>query len=343
MHIPIKYISKKSNGTLMWVPVYKKGEGPSSLPPKPLKKVEPKVPPSYLKRYEEEHKGVKEGFQVEAVCRICEKPFKYTKSKASRSRILCSAVCAYQAQKNSTKEYEARKKVAAKDTQPAVEKSPAKKVVQNTEKTAVCKGCGKSFQWKQEGRHAPRKFCEARCRLNYWAENQGASQKTDRGVKYVCKNCNKPFLHTSNHEPFQKYCTKKCRTSYNSRLGDNPESQKTFVERVAEHLPPKIPLPKVVETTQPAALISQPPSWETLVEEAGNMGIELDKEPARAQNFYIALLMARRAHHHEEWKKLLKSQNVRIRQLPETYMALKSVSGEGAIGAARALKTRMGM
>ena len=340
--VPVKYVSKKINGALMWVPVYKKGEGPSSLPPKSPKKVELKVPPGYLKRYEEEHKGTKNGTKTVGVCRICKQKFDYIKSRRSMARKLCSVICAYQAQKNFDKDAREKKKTkaavnSAKDT------PPVPLHVQNTEKTTLCKGCGKPFQWKQQGRHASRKFCEARCRLNYWAENQGASQKTDRGVKYVCKNCNKPFLHTSNHEPFQRYCTKKCRTSYNSRLGDNPESQKTFVERVAEHLPPKIPLPKVVETTQPAALISQPPSWETLVEEAGNMGIELDKEPSRAQNFYIALLMARRAHHHEEWKKLLKSQNVRIRQLPETYMALKSVSGEGAIGAARALKTRMGM
>lgn len=300
MHTPIKYISKKSNGTLMWVPVYKKGEGPSSLPPKPLKKVEPKVPPSYLKRYEEEHKGVKEGFQVEAVCRICEKPFKYTKSKASRSRILCSAVCAYQAQKNSTKEYEARKKVAAKDTQPAVEKSPAKKVVQNTEKTAVCKGCGKNFQWRQEGPHAPRKYCEARCRLAYWDKQQSAA----RNVK---------------------------------------EAKKSFVERVAEHLTPPSTAEKVEETTALATSVPQSPSWEMLVEEAGAMGVNLNTEPQRAQNFYIALLMARRAAHLEEWKRLLKTQDVRIRQLPETYVALKSVSGDGAVAAARALKTRMGM
>jgi len=246
----------------MWVPVYKKGEGPSSLPPKSPKKVELKVPPGYLKRYEEEHKGTKNGTKTVGVCRICKQKFDYIKSRRSMARKLCSVICAYQAQKKYNREYNKRC-------------SDAKKL-------------------------------ELRKKL--------AEEKA-----------------------------KKKETNYNSRLGDNPESQKTFVERVAEHLPPKIPLPKVVETTQPARPVSQPPSWETLVEEAGNMGIELDKEPTRAQNFYIALLMARRAHHHEEWKKLLKSQNVRIRQLPETYMALKSVSGEGAIGAARALKTRMGM
>ena len=347
MATPIKYVPQKKNGTLLWVPVYKKGEGPSAQKVQPVQQPVQQVeevlsPPSsyFHKKYQSRHKGtIRKGIITEGVCKVCDKPFTYSRSGSVKQ--ICSSFCAYEAQKGYNRAYNKRRSDAKKlELRKKLAEEKAKK---KETKTALCKGCGKSFQWKQEGRHAPRKFCEARCRLNYWAENQGASQKTDRGVKYVCKNCNKPFLHTSNHEPFQRYCTKKCRTSYNSRLGDNPESQKTFVERVAEHLPPKIPLPKVVETTQPAALISQPPSWETLVEEAGNMGIELDKEPSRAQNFYIALLMARRAHHHEEWKKLLKSQNVRIRQLPETYMALKSVSGESAIGAARALKTRMGM
>jgi hypothetical protein len=325
---PIKYVPKKINGVLMWVPVYKKGEGPSLS-----QKVG--VPCGYLKKYEKDHRGVKDGVQVRAVCRICEKPFKYTKSKASRPRILCSAVCAYQAQKNSTKEYTARKKVAAVK---GVEKPTERKVVQNTEKTTICKGCGKVFYWKQEGRHPPRKFCEEQCRLNYWIKNQAATRRTDRGVEYICKNCDKAFLHTSNQEPFQKYCTNKCRMSYNNRI-----ESKTFVERVAEHLPPTSPPPDMKEKIAPTRPVPQPPSWEILVEEASNMGIDLDKEPPRAQNFFVSLLMARRAHHFDEWKKLLKSQNVRIRQLPETYMALKSVSGEGAIGAARALKTRMGM
>jgi hypothetical protein len=69
----------------------------------------------------------------------------------------------------------------------------------------------------------------------------------------------------------------------------------------------------------------------------------LEAEPKNGQNFYIALLMARRAHHYEEWKQLIKSQDCRIRQYPETYIALKGVSGIGAVAAARALKARMNM
>lgn len=273
MHTPIKYISKKSNGTLMWVPVYKKGEGPSSLPPKPLKKVELK-----------------------------------------KSTVPISST---------------------KNMSPA-----PRQVAQNTEKTTLCKGCGKKFQWKQQGRHAQRKFCEARCRVNYWAKKQADQWRVDRTGKYKCKNCDKKFSQKNLRGPIQKYCSAECRVSYNNRV---VSGTKSFVERVAEHLPPTLPIQETKETLAPARPVPQPPSWQTLVEEAGNMGITLDKEPTRSQNFYIALLMARRAHHHEEWKKLLKSQNVQIRQLPETYMALKSVSGEGAISAARALKTRMGM
>ena len=249
--VPVKYVSKKINGALMWVPVYKKGEGPSvptarskKKQPVPEKKVEVKknhVPPGFLKRYAEEHKEAKKGILVNGICRICNEPFEYTKSKASMPRKLCSAVCAYQAQKDFNKAYEVRKKAIA----------------------------------------------------------------ANKDTKLVVK--------------------------------------KSFVDRVAEHLPPTLPPPEMKETIAPARPVSQPPSWEILVEEASNMGIDLDKEPPRAQNFFVSLLMARRAHHFDEWKKLLKSQNVRIRQLPETYLALKSVSGEGAIGAARALKTRMGM
>ena len=268
MATPIKYVPQKKNGTLLWVPVYKKGEGPSAQKVQPVQQPVQQVeevlsPPSsyFHKKYQSRHKGtIRKGIITESVCKVCDKPFTYSRSGPVKQ--ICSSFCAYEAQKGYNIAYYKRC-------------SDAKKL-------------------------------ELRKKL--------AEEKA-----------------------------KKKETNYNSRLGDNPESQKTFVERVAEHLPPKIPLPKVVETTQPARPVSQPPSWETLVEEAGNMGIELDKEPTRAQNFYIALLMARRAHHHEEWKKLLKSQNVRIRQLPETYMALKSVSGESAIGAARALKTRMGM
>ena len=337
--VPVKYVSKKINGALMWVPVYKKGEGPSSLPPKSPKKVELKVPPGYLKRYEEEHKGTKNGTKTVGVCRICKQKFDYIKSRRSMARKLCSVICAYQAQKNFDKDAREKKKTkaavnSAKDT------PPVPLHVQNTEKTTLCKGCGKPFQWKQQGRHASRKFCEAQCRLDYWAKKQADQWRVDRSGEYKCKNCDKGFSQKNLRGPVQKYCSAECRVSYNNRV---VSGTKSFVERVAEHLPPTLPIQETKETLAPARPVAQPPSWETLVEEAGNMGITLDKEPARAQNFYIALLMARRAHHHEEWKKLLKSQNVRIRQLPETYMALKSVSGEGAIGAARALKTRMGM
>jgi hypothetical protein len=322
---PIKYVPKKINGVLMWVPVYKKGEGPSLS-----QKVG--VPCGYLKKYEKDHRGVKDGVQVRAVCRICEKPFKYTKSKASRPRILCSAVCAYQAQKNSTKEYTARKKVAAVK---GVEKPTERKVVQNTEKTTICKGCGKVFYWKQEGRHPPRKFCEEQCRLNYWIKNQAATRRTDRGVEYICKNCDKAFLHTSNQEPFQKYCTNKCRMSYNNRI-----ESKTFVERVAEHLPTPTVVESVKDQPAPKAVV---PTWEAICSDANELGVDLEAEPKNGQNFYIALLMARRAHHYEEWKRLIKSQDCRIRQYPETYIALKGVSGIGAVAAARALKARMNM
>lgn len=304
---PIKYVPKKINGTLMWAPVYKKGESPSvptTNPAQPVSKkvgTEKTVPPGFLKRYREERRGVKKGILTSATCRICDKPFKYKKSESSRPRNLCGVVCAYQAQKNYTKEYEARKKAApaTKDTQPKVDKS---QVVQGAEKTTICKGCGKSFQWKQTGRHAPRKFCEARCRLGYWDKQQSAAR---------------------------------------SRVDDAKEAKKSFVKRVAEHLPPPV-LPKEKETTSLASSV-QPPSWEALTEEASAMGVVLEKEPPRGQSFYIALLMARRAKNHEEWRRLLKTQDVRIRQFPETYAALKSVSGNGAVAAARALKTRMGM
>ena len=328
----------------MWTPVYKKGEGPSAQKVQPVQQpvqqvVEVPSPPSsyFHKKYQSRHKGtIRKGIITESVCKVCDKPFTYSRSGPVKQ--ICSSFCAYEAQKKYNREYNKRCSDAKKlELRKKLAEEKAKK---KETKTTLCKGCGKSFQWKQEGQHAPRKFCEAQCRLDYWAKKQADQWRVDRSGEYKCKNCDKGFSQKNLRGPVQKYCSAECRVSYNNRV---VSGTKSFVERVAEHLPPTLPIQETKETLAPARPVAQPPSWETLVEEAGNMGITLDKEPARAQNFYIALLMARRAHHHEEWKKLLKSQNVRIRQLPETYMALKSVSGEGAIGAARALKTRMGM
>lgn len=308
MATPIKYVPQKKNGTLLWVPVYKKGEGPSAQKVQPVQQPVQQVeevlsPPSsyFHKKYQSRRKGtIRKGIITEGVCKVCDKPFTYSRSGPVKQ--ICSSFCAYEAQKGYNRAYNKRRSDAKKlELRKKLAEEKAKK---KETKTALCKGCGKSFQWKQEGQHAPRKFCEARCRLDYWAKQQSVARSRVDGIK---------------------------------------EAKKSFVERVAEHLPPTSPPPDMKEKIAPTRPVPQPPSWEILVEEASNMGIDLDKEPPRAQNFFVSLLMARRAHHFDEWKKLLKSQNVRIRQLPETYMALKSVSGEGAIGAARALKTRMGM
>ena len=163
-----------------------------------------------------------------------------------------------------------------------------------------------------------------------------------------CQNCTKSFKVENPNGPLPKFCSAVCRVEHhlppaNKKTATKKEPpKKTFVERVAEHLPaPTLPVVEPVKD-QPASKVVVP-TWTALVEEAKELGVSLDKEPRKSQSFYIALLMARRAHHYKEWKELLSTQDCRIRQLPETFSALKSVSGTSAFAAAKALKVSMNM
>lgn len=227
---------------------------------------------------------------------------------------------------------------------PVVIKEPVK-----GNKTRACKGCSKRFTPPTgQGRH--KLFCTVKCRAK--VRNKKASEKILQKKREIraqpreCQNCTKSFKVENPNGPLPKFCSAVCRVEHhlppaNKKTATKKESpKKTFVERVAEHLPTPTVVESVKDQPAPKAVV---PTWEALCSDANELGVDLEAEPKNGQNFYIALLMARRAHHYEEWKRLIKSQDCRIRQYPETYIALKGVSGIGAVAAARALKARMNM
>jgi hypothetical protein len=216
-------------------------------------------------------------------------------------------------------------------------------------KTRACKGCSKRFTPPTgQGRH--KLFCTVKCRAK--VRNKKASEKILQKKREIraqpreCQNCTKSFKVENPNGPLPKFCSAVCRVEHhlppaNKKTATKKEPpKKTFVERVAEHLPTPTVVESVKDQPAPKAVV---PTWEALCSDANELGVDLEAEPKNGQNFYIALLMARRAHHYEEWKRLIKSQDCRIRQYPETYIALKGVSGIGAVAAARALKARMNM
>lgn len=227
---------------------------------------------------------------------------------------------------------------------PVVIKEPVK-----GNKTRACKGCSKRFTPPTgQGRH--KLFCTVKCRAK--VRNKKASEKILQKKREIraqpreCQNCTKSFKVENPNGPLPKFCSAVCRVEHhlppaNKKTATKKEPpKKTFVERVAEHLPTPTVVESVKDQPAPKAVV---PTWEALCSDANELGVDLEAEPKNGQNFYIALLMARRAHHYEEWKRLIKSQDCRIRQYPETYIALKGVSGIGAVAAARALKARMNM
>jgi predicted nucleic acid-binding Zn ribbon protein len=229
---------------------------------------------------------------------------------------------------------------------PVVIKEPVK-----GNKTRACKGCSKRFT-PPTGQGRYKLFCTVKCRAK--VRNKKASEKILQKKREIraqpreCQNCTKSFKVENPNGPLPKFCSAVCRVEHhlppaNKKTATKKEPpKKTFVERVAEHLPtPTLPVVEPVKD-QPASKVVVP-TWTALVEEAKELGVSLDKEPRKSQSFYIALLMARRAHHYKEWKELLSTQDCRIRQLPETFSALKSVSGTSAFAAAKALKVSMNM
>lgn len=227
---------------------------------------------------------------------------------------------------------------------PVVIKEPVK-----GNKTRACKGCSKRFT-PPTGQGRYKLFCTVKCRAK--VRNKKASEKILQKKREIraqpreCQNCTKSFKVENPNGPLPKFCSAVCRVEHhlppaNKKTATKKEPpKKTFVERVAEHLPTPTVVESVKDQPAPKAVV---PTWEALCSDANELGVDLEAEPKNGQNFYIALLMARRAHHYEEWKRLIKSQDCRIRQYPETYIALKGVSGIGAVAAARALKARMNM
>jgi hypothetical protein len=211
--------------------------------------------------------------------------------------------------------------------------------------TRACKKCNKEFTPSTRGGQL---FCTVKCRTKALNDRnyikRAARCREVREQPRECLHCRKSFQVGPNG-PLPKFCSAACRVEHNTNKKTTTEKSlpnKTFVERVAEHLPaPILPVVEPVKD-QPASKVVVP-TWTALVEEAKELGVSLDKEPRKSQSFYIALLMARRAHHYKEWKELLSTQDCRIRQLPETFSALKSVSGTSAFAAAKALKVSMNM
>ncbi len=228
--------------------------------------------------------------------------------------------------------------------------APAKEPVRGIV-TRACKGCGKKFT-PPSGQGRYKLFCTVKCRTK--VRNKKASEKILQKKREIraqpreCQNCTKSFKVENPNGPLPKFCSAACRIEHHLPPANKKTTtekslpNKTFVERVAEHLPaPTLPVVEPVKDIPTSKVVV--PTWTALVEEAKELGVSLDKEPRKSQSFYIALLMARRAHHYKEWKELLSTQDCRIRQLPETFSALKSVSGTSAFAAAKALKVSMNM
>ena len=222
---------------------------------------------------------------------------------------------------------------------PVVIKEPVK-----GNKTRACKGCSKRFTPPTgQGRH--KLFCTVKCRAK--VRNKKASEKILQKKREIraqpreCQNCTKSFKVENPNGPLPKFCSAVCRVEhYLPPANKKTATKKEPPKKTAEHLPTPTVVESVKDQPAPKAVV---PTWEALCSDANELGVDLETEPKNGQNFYIALLMARRAHHYEEWKRLIKSQDCRIRQYPETYIALKGVSGIGAVAAARALKARMNM
>ena len=278
-----------------------------------------------------------------SACGQCNK--KYTRKPGKK---YCSRRCKELAHK-------VRNKVKEKGSSPSVvrgvkkaieevSKSPLGKEPVKGNKTRACKGCSKRFTPPTgQGRH--KLFCTVKCRTK--VRNKKASEKILQKKREIraqpreCQNCTKSFKVENPNGPLPKFCSAVCRVEHHlPPANKKTATKKEPPKKTAEHLPTPTVVESVKDQPAPKAVV---PTWEALCSDANELGVDLETEPKNGQNFYIALLMARRAHHYEEWKRLIKSQDCRIRQYPETYIALKGVSGIGAVAAARALKARMNM
>jgi len=284
-------------------------------------------------------------------CGSCNKKYKQKKGKK-----YCTRRCKETAHKVKEKGSSPSVVRGVKKALEEVSKSPLGQALSSIKtepvkgnKTRACKGCSKRFT-PPTGQGRYKLFCTVKCRTK--VRNKKASEKILQKKREIraqpreCQNCTKSFKVENPNGPLPKFCSAVCRVEHhlppaNKKTATKKEPpKKTFVERVAEHLPTPTVVESVKDQPAPKAVV---PTWEALCSDANELGVDLEAEPKNGQNFYIALLMARRAHHYEEWKRLIKSQDCRIRQYPETYIALKGVSGIGAVAAARALKVCMNM
>lgn len=209
--------------------------------------------------------------------------------------------------------------------------SPRRLDQQKQDPHSSCGSCNKKYKQKKGKKYCTRRCKETAHKIRNKVKKKGPSSSETRGVKKALEEVPASPLG-------QALSSIKAAPVVAAPAKEPPK--KTFVERVAEHLPTPTVVESVKDQPAPKAVV---PTWEALCSDANELGVDLEAEPKNGQNFYIALLMARRAHHYEEWKRLIKSQDCRIRQYPETYIALKGVSGIGAVAAARALKARMNM
>lgn len=211
--------------------------------------------------------------------------------------------------------------------------------------TRACKKCNKEFTPSTRGGQL---FCTVKCRTKALNDRnyikRAARCREVREQPRECLHCRKSFQVGPNG-PLPKFCSAACRVEHNTNKKTTTEKSlpnKTFVERVAEHLPaPILPVVEPVKD-QPASKVVVP-TWKALSEEASEIGVDLDKETEKSQSFWLALLLSRRTAVYEQWVRLLDGAEVRIRRYPETFMAIRGVSSPGAVAAARGLKTRMNM
>lgn len=99
----------------------------------------------YENNYQRANK--KAGALCEKDCFVCGKPFVTSRSRT----ICCSGACSYEMNKQKTK-YRYHEKNSHMPEY----------------KTAICKGCGRTF----EKRHRAQKYCDSECYSKYWNKHQ---------------------------------------------------------------------------------------------------------------------------------------------------------------------------
>ena len=177
-------------------------------------------------------------------CGSCNKKYKQKKGKK-----YCSRACKEIAHKK-------RNKVKKKSSSPSkampVVTKPAKEAVRGVT-TRACKKCSKEFTPSTRGGQL---FCTVKCRTKALNDRnyiiRAARCREVREQPRECLHCRKSFQVGPNG-PLPKFCSAACRVEHNTNKKTTTEKSlpnKTFVERVAEHLP----TPTVVESVkdQPA-------------------------------------------------------------------------------------------